>query len=1007
MAGSYPLAGDGGASSVQDIILSGMRTGLVDAGYASRPEFQPHLVLNNGTSKVLSVMLDELDACTEFCFSVAFITSDGLACLIHKLKELQDRGVRGRILTSNYLDFTDPKALEKIRQFSNVSLRVYDKAPFHTKGYLFVKKKYDTFLVGSSNLTSNALTKNQEWNLSISSLSQGELASQVSREFETLWEQAEIVDDEWLAKYSLRYEQVNASGRSLPAELQEDKRKGEQEYAGEIHPNVMQQEALANLRKFREEGKDRAICVAATGTGKTYLAAFDIQQCKPKRVLYLVNRENILQKSAESFRRILGKDIRIGWFVGGRHEADTYVFASSLTLANDRYLHTFARDTFDYIVVDEVHHAGADTYRKILQYFHPKFILGLTATPERTDGFNIFEFFDYNIASNIRLHDALDANLLCDFHYYGVSDLTINGEEVSDTTDEAKLATDERVRHVMQAIRLYRNNSEPVKGLIFCSRTKEAFELSQKLNEQPFEGRLLRTAAVDGGMPPEVRQEKIDQLVAGKLDYLVSVNVFNEGIDIPEVNQVLMMRPTQSAIIFVQQLGRGLRKSEGKRYLTVIDFIGNYEHNFLIPIALYGDNSLNKDRIRSLMASGSAELPGASTIDFDEVVKERIYKALDETNFQTLRFLKSEFLSLWGKLGRCPRIMDFVDNEGVDPLLFINFSGSYYAFLLKVAAGRTKRDPAFVQNLSPLPEMTERHLKSLSFLSLEFARGIRAHELVLLDNLVRHGSLTKAAWSAALQHMQVPVSDEDMEGAYRMLCADFYTQQSKAKYGPIEYVVRQGDSFCIHPSFRKLLENKRYRQEVADTLAYGLYAFHSRYGTHVGRNNFVLYGKYTRKDVCKLLNWQSDCSSTIYGYKTEMKQGDPVCPIFVTYEKALEADATTNYEDGFVATGNYFNWYTRHDRTSDSDEVAALLHQSQTHIRIMLFIKKSDDEGSDFYYVGDCRTRYYRNTKMSGGSPIVNILFDVVPPVKKELLDYLTDKTTLEEVELRKFKAVE
>lgn len=992
MSEFYPFELSSEASVVHDI-LEGAQTGFIDQTYGSNLRFRPRLVLNDEQkrTRVLSAVLEELSSCESFEFSVAFITSDGLACLSSTFHELDQKGIHGKILTSTYLDFTDPEALRKILQFKNIDLRVYTKAPFHTKGYLFIHKGYNTILVGSSNLTANALAKNQEWNVRVGALSEGSLAQEMKKTFSLLWEDAETIDDAWLDRYKVRYKERSKSNIVVPDVLPEPEKS--------FKPNKMQEEALANLAKFRAEGKKRAICIAATGTGKTFLSALDIKQCNPppKRVLYLCNREEILRKSAESFEYMLGESIhnKIGFLVGGKNIANDYLFASSLTLAQDKVLHSFAPDTFDYIVVDEVHHLGADTYRKIANYFTPKFTLGLTATPERSDGFNIFEFFDYNIASDIRLQDALEANLLCDFHYYGVTDLTIDGEEVSDVTDFSKLVSDARIKHILETVELYKNNSEPIKGLIFCSRTDEASKLSEGLNKAG-----KRTIALSGNNTAEEREAQVDRLVKGDLDYIITVNVFNEGVDIPEVNQVLLLRPTQSAIVFTQQLGRGLRKHEGKSYLTVIDFIGNYTNNYLIPIALFGDNSGVKDHIRRIMAH--KELPGTSTIDFDPIARDKILKSLDRTNFLRLKFLTDEFKRIAYRLGKCPRIMDFVSNDAVDPMLFIEYADSYYAFLLKACAkpDRDKYGKEIIPSL--VCEMSRKHLASLAFLSLELAKGIRVHELLMLKLLLEKGEFTREEIIEGLEEEKIPVSQADIDGACRMLQTEFYTSADNKKYGNINYVQQEGSSYRISEEFQDLLKNTRYRQEFLDTLEYAFHSFHTNYNNRVGGFNLVLYQKYTRKDVCKLLNWKSDCSSTIYGYKTERNQGPLVCPIFVTYKKSLDDDASTNYQDNYIDS-SLFNWYSRNKRTHESDEVAAILDQSRNHIQIMLFVKKNDDEGRDFYYMGNCKPLYYRDTTMKGNNlSVVNIIFEQIPAVRFDRFSYITGGN-LVKVDLKSF----
>ena len=313
---------------------------------------------------------------------------------------------------------------------------------------------------------------------------------------------------------------------------------------------------------------------------------------------------------------------------------------------------------------------------KILNHFEPKFLLGMTATPERTDGYDIFQIFEHNIAYEIRLHDAMEEKLLCPFHYFGVTDLSIDGNIVDENSDFNLLIAEERVNRIIENSLYYGSDEKVIRGLIFCSRVEESKAIAAGLNEKGF-----KAVALSGENSEEEREQSILRLESEdpqeRLDYILTVDIFNEGIDIPKLNQIIMLRPTQSAIIFVQQLGRGLRKVEGKEYLTVIDFIGNYQNNYLVPIALYGDTSYNKDTIRKLIASGSSLIPGSSTINFDKISKEKIFNSINSANLQIRRDLVNDYKLLKYKIGRVPTMVDFMKNKSRDPQLFVENSKSY------------------------------------------------------------------------------------------------------------------------------------------------------------------------------------------------------------------------------------------------------------------------------------------------------------------------------------------
>ncbi len=740
---------------------------------------------------------------------------------------------------------------------------------------------------------------------------------------------------------------------------------------------------MSAINELRQKGENKALLIAATGTGKTYLSIFDVLQSKAKKVLYLAHRDMILEKSQKSFKSLIPA-LSTGFFKGSQKDLNAdCIFASVLTIAKDENLKLFSPDQFDYIIVDEVHHAGAGSYQKVINYFKPKFLLGLTATPERSDGFDIFSMFENNIPYEIRLQKALEENLLCPFHYYGLSDLTVNGELIDEKSDFTKLTSSERIRHIEKAIRLYKSNDNPVKGLIFCSRTEEAKVLSQKLNADGFFATYLT-----GENSDFEREKTIERLESDSdpLEYIISVDIFNEGVDIPCVNQIVMLRPTQSAIIFTQQLGRGLRKSSGKEFVSVIDFIGNYENNFFIPIALFGDNSYNKDNIRRAISNGSAGLPGCSTIHISEVARQKIFDSLNKTSFRQLKLLGDEYKKLKNRLARIPSMMDFVENGFIDPLLFIDYAGSYFAFKCKVEKN------AIQENLLQPKELT-----SLQFISLEFAHGIRMHEILILKMLFQKESVTVEEFGKALATYGIKLKAKDLQGMARTLSPDFYTQNDRKKYGNITYITFGDDKKTIRRSaeFSLLLKNQLYKTELSDTLNYAIKRASLKSSEIRYDDNFVLYRKYTRKDVCKLLNWKSDCSSTIYGYKTETSSPEPACPIFVTYKKKDDISESTKYEDVFLDQA-HFSWMSRSRRTSQSDEVAALINQNENHIKTMLFVKKNDDEGSDFYYLGNMIYNSFEDTKMTaikdGKSeqvPVVNIQFAMQNPLPQNLYNYL------------------
>ena len=620
-------------------VLGAAYTALVDKAFPSNSAMRPRFVSNDfhRGRKVVSTLRAELLKCSSFDFSVAFVTRSGVVPLLQDLRELELKGVPGRILTTDYLAFSEPEALEKLDALQNVEVRMYqttnipDRFGFHTKGYLFeYPTGFQKALIGSSNLTGNALSVNREWNLEFTSLAEGSLLHEIRSEFEELWEAAEPLASIIATYRQMRHErQLVLRGQSI---VEYDQIR--------LEPNSMQLAFVNSLEKILARDCNRALLISATGTGKTYASAFAMRHLNPRRVLFLAHREQVLKQSIASYKRVLGKTKSYGLLSGNSHDtSQDYLFATMQTMSKDSCLACFNEQAFDVIVIDEVHRAGSASYQKIMSHFHPRFYLGMTASPDRPDGFDIYGLFNNEIAYEIRLQGALENNLLCPFHYFGITDLIVEGQPIDDLTEFNRLVSDDRVNYVIEQARYYGYSGDRVKGLIFCRTKREARTLSEMFNVRGFS-----TVALSGDDSQEMRENAIARLVSepgselfsNRLDYIFTVDIFNEGVDMPEVNQVIMLRPTESPIVFVQQLGRGLRKADGKEFVVVLDFIGNYANNYMIPIALSGDRSYNKDSIRKYVMEGERVIPGCSSVHFDEISRARIFEKLKAELLQGL-----------------------------------------------------------------------------------------------------------------------------------------------------------------------------------------------------------------------------------------------------------------------------------------------------------------------------------------------------------------------------------
>lgn len=958
----------------------GFKTAFINQDITSNLACKPMFISNNYKEgrKVLSSIEDELLSCNEFSISVAFITMSGLTPLLQTLKELEKKGIPGKVLTTDYLCFSEPKALDKLAELNNIEVKMYctkdaDEG-FHTKGYIFKEDEIYRIIVGSSNLTLSALTKNKEWNTKVISTAQGEFTNDIVEEFKTLWDsEASKNYLEFIEQYTVNYELI----KKQKAIVKKAEIPSIEQY--KLKPNNMQVGFVSNLMKIIAEGEDGALLISATGTGKTYASAFALREVNPKKALFIVHREQIAKQAIKSYKRVFGNTKKIGLLSGNSKQYDAeYLFSTMQMMAKQEVRERFKKDEFNFIIIDEVHRAGADSYKRIMDYFKPKFWLGMTASPERTDSFNVYELFNYKIAYEIRLQQALEENLLCPFHYFGITELEIDGEVFDDNTgirNFARLVCDSRVEYIIEKAKYYGYSGDRVKGLIFCSRKDEARKLSQKFNKRGYD-----TVFLCGDDSQELREVSIERLVSDDkqdvLDYIFTVDIFNEGVDIPEVNQVIMLRPTESPIVFIQQLGRGLRKAENKECVVILDFIGNYMNNFMIPIALSGDRTYNKDNIRKYVMEGSKVIPGSSTIHFDEISKKRIFQSIDNST-TTKRFLKEKYEILKSKLGKIPSVLDFYEYGEIDPLLFINYSKTYDRFVRMV-----DKDYTIVFN--------DKEEATLEFVSSLLVNGKRPHELLMLKMLMKRQSIYKDEFKEELEKVGCTYRDEDFNSSISVLDKTFInTQSEKNKYQHItffdEIEIQRG--MCKRAlSFYERINKLGFQNEIYNLIDYGLMKYEDSYINH-DTHNFVLYQKYSRKDVCRLLNWARDDSATLYGYRIKYD----TCPIFVTYEKKKDISESTNYKDEFL-NESIFSWMTR-STGAWREETRTIMNYKENELNIFLFLKKSDAEGSDFYYMGKMHPFESNETINTNGAPIMNINMKLEHAVRNDIYDYFITNT--------------
>ena len=979
-------------------LRSGFDTAFINGILSSNLAYKPQFVSNNYKEgkKVLSSIEDELLVCDCFQISVAFITKGGITPLLQTLKELEKKGIPGEILTTNYLNFSEPAALEKLNELENITLKMYDVGAadegFHTKGYIFKREEIYRIIVGSSNITSAALTSNREWNTRLISTEQGEFAQEIVKEFRELWNSDCALEfEDFYEMYKERYKIIERQRQIA----RKDEIPSIEKY--KLKPNSMQVGFITNLRKVLEVGEERALLISATGTGKTYASAFAMRELGFKRVLFLVHRGQLARQTKKSYERVFDKSVSMGLLGAGFYDYDKdYVFATVQTLNRDEHLLRYNPEDFDCIILDEAHHSSADTYQKIMDYFIPKLWLGMTATPDKRDDRiedrNIYEIFHYQIAYEIRLQQAMEENMLCPFHYFGISDiLVLKDKELKlkklSAKDFSQLVSDQRVKNIIEQAEYYGYSGDRVKGLIFCSRIDESEELSVKFNEAGY-----RTIALNGNASENERAKAFERLAMNEedsteemqpLDYIFSVEILNEGVDIVEVNQVIMLRPTESPIVFIQQLGRGLRKAEGKEYVVILDFIGNYTNNFMIPIALSGDRTYNADVIRKYVISGNSTIPGASTVHFDEIAKEKIFDSIDK--IKGIRaIIRESYISLKNRIGRVPYLLDFYEHGEVDPLVIIREYKTYQTFLESV------------EKETYIGEITEQEKLTLEYLSKTILSGVRPYELEILKQFFNQEEISVDKLQRDFKsEYGFNIDLKSIKNAVSVLQGHFVSKEEEyQKYCHIDILrYNRGSALQRMQSYADQLQHREFYKQLKDIVSVGLHRYKDKYSTgKVEESPFVLYEKYSRRDVSLLMNCEKDLSSIMYG----MKRIEDDVFIFVTYHKVESEDKDKLYPEGKpdyadkFENNKLFRWDSQIGKGLDSSYMKDVLTAKNKH----LMVTKNDikSKKSSYYYMGEfdvVDTKEAQKTNNKGKQQVITkVTMKMHHAVREDLLRY-------------------
>lgn len=918
----------------------------------------PNQFLTNYTeANFLDKIKENLRKCKAFDFSVSFIKKAGLVLLFNDIKAAVERGAKGRIITSTYQNFTDIESLKSFfklqSDYSNFQCHLdyecfhdnqYSTIGYHSKGYLFEFDDGYEVIVGSSNITRYALLKNIEWDVVVFERTP-DVYKQAKIEFEEKWAQTHLLNSEIIGLYSNK---LNFAIERWDMDYDVS--------TANIKPNFMQRRALKELNRYRATGVSRALVVAAAGSGKTYLAAFDALNFNPKRLLYIVHEGSILRRAMDTFADVFGNAVTYGIFDGGSKEMDMdFVFSTNLTMCKS--LELFSKTEFDYIIIDECHHATAETYKKIINYFEPEFLLGLTATPERMDNQDVFELFDKNVPYELRLRDAIINDLVVPFKYYGIRDQLVDYGLAKNEERRmiAQLASEDHVDFITEQIESHRADGK-LKALAFCRNVTHARMMCEAMSE--FYNTAYLTGRNDIG--ERIRAYNDLQSDDADLEILFTVDILNEGVDIPGVNMVLFLRPTESSTIFIQQLGRGLRKYENKSYVTVLDFIGNsYKRSVQIAFALgsLSQNFVMEKKLMQSLVIDNFEAIGLSDygveINIDDLSKEEIIDYIENENFNSLSYLKQDYFNFKKYINSefAPRHMDYINNDCAPDLLrfmSIKIAGkknvSYYNFLRGIGE-------------EGLPIFTEEQVQFANYLSAMLPL-VRKHEYVIFGQLLKGVTDLSKIRECLESEIENCNKAEIFHALHYMVEAGYVSVES----GTVSLKVKLDEEFTEY---------------LQDLISYGL----TRYVVDFGdTTDFKLWQNYRMDQVQMkfLKNPQHNQLGTYYY--------DNKVIIFASLKKNASIEERLNYKDKFLEPA-LFQWESVVDVSPE--DVRKQINSECAY----LFIRKVSMENGivlPFTYVGKGKmTNPRRQEKFDStkGRKTVTYLYDIV--MENALPDYL------------------